>query len=103
MVMGGGHLVERLEALREAPGVRLLRPGQRLEPFGDLLEPLVPGRLREAGVHLGVLVGLSFDRRLQVVRGRADRDACDGVTDLTEEVEVTEGVPRLTLGDGSEQ
>src|SRR5579862_8786084 len=79
-----------LEALREAPGVGLLGPGQGLEPLGDLLESLVAGRLREARVHLGVLVGLALDRRLQVVLGGADLRAGDGVAALLQEVEVAE-------------
>ena len=58
-----------LEALGEAAGVALLGAGQRLEPLGDLLEALVAGGLGEARVHLGVLVGLAGDGRLEVVRG----------------------------------
>src|SRR5687768_504165 len=55
-----------LEALGEATGVRLLGAGQRLEPLGHLVEALFAGRLGEARVHLGVLVGLALDGRLQV-------------------------------------
>ena len=93
----------RLEALREAPGVALLGPGQRLEPLGDLVEALVAGRLGEARVHLGVLVGLAGDGRLEVVLGRADGHVGHRVADLGEEVEVAEGVARLALGDRAEQ
>src|SRR5438045_703144 len=64
-----------LEALREAAGVALLRPRERLEPFGDLLEALVARRLGEARVHLGVLVGLALDGGVEVVGGGTDRDA----------------------------
>src|SRR5207248_4352659 len=75
----------------------------RLEPFRDLLEALVARSTRETRVHLGVLVGLTGHRRLQVVGGRSDRDARDGVADLGEEVEVPEGVSGLAFGDRAEQ
>src|SRR5580700_2437201 len=78
-VMGPPVLGDRLEPLRKATGVRLLGLGQRLEPLGDLLEALVTRCLGEAGVHLGVLVGLALDGRLQVVLGGADRHARHGV------------------------
>src|SRR5689334_14510188 len=94
---------DRVEALREAAGVALLGAGEGLEPLADLLEALVARGLREARVHLGVLVGLARDGGLQVVGRRADRLAGDGVTDLGEEVEVAERVARLTFGDGAEQ
>src|SRR5580700_1851924 len=94
---------ERVEALLESAGVRLLGPGQGLEPLGDLFEALVAGGLGEARVHLGVLVGLALDRRLQVVGGAANRNARDRVPDLAEEVKVAERVAGLTLGDRTEQ
>ena len=87
----------------EAAGVALLGPGQRLEPLGDLVEALVAGGLGEAGVHLGVLVGLAGDGRLEVVVGGADGLAGGGVADLGEEVEVAEGVAGLALGDRAEE
>src|SRR5580658_3756374 len=96
-------LAERLEALREAPGVALLGPSQRLEPFGDLLEALLAGRLGEAGVHLRVLVRLAGDRRAEVVGRGADGHAGDRVPDLLQEVEVPEGVAGLALGDRAEE
>src|SRR5947208_6761258 len=64
-----------LEALREATGVALLRASQRLQPLADLLEPLVAGGAGEPRVHLGVLVGLALDRRLEVGVGGADLHA----------------------------
>src|SRR5687768_7180770 len=94
---------QTLEGLGEPAGVRLLGTGQRLEPLGDLVEALVAGGAGEARVHLGVLVGLALDRRLEVVLGRADGDAGDGVAGLGEEVEVTERVAGLALGDRAEQ
>src|SRR5262245_20165337 len=98
-----GSAADLLEALREPASVALLGASQRLQPLADLLEPLVAGGAGEPGVHLGVLVGLALDRRLEVVGRRAHRDARHRVADLGEEVEVTEGVARLTLGDGTEK
>ena len=74
-----------------------------LEPFRDLLETFVAGGPREAGVHLCVLVGLAGHRRLEVVFAGSDGDARGRVADFGEEVEVTEGVAGLALGDGAEQ
>ena len=56
----------------EATGVALLGASERLEPVGDLVEALFAGGLGEARVHLGVLVGLAGDRRLEVLLGVAD-------------------------------
>ena len=81
----------------------LLGACERLEPLGDLVEALVAGGLGEARVHLGVLVGLALDRRLQVVGGGADGYAGHRVTDLGEEVEVPERVTGLALGDRAEE
>src|ERR1700677_4381628 len=81
----------------------LLDPGQRLEPLGHLVESLVTGGAGESGGHLRVLVGLPFDGRLEVVLGRPDRDAGHRVADLTEEVEVTEGVAGLPFGHRAEE
>ncbi len=96
-------LGEGLEPLGESTGVGLLGPGQRLEPLCDLLQAFVTGGLGEPGVHLGVLVGLALDGRLEVVRSRTDRDPGHRVADLLEEVEVPERVAGLTFGDRAEQ
>src|SRR5262249_12594155 len=85
--------VELLEALGEPAGVALLRSSQRLQPFGHLLEAFLAGGAGKAGVHLGVLVGLALDRRLQVVRRPADLYARHGIADFGEEVEVSGGWP----------
>ena len=91
------------ESVGELAGVALLGAGERLEPVGDLVEALVAGGLGEAGVHLGVLVGLTGDGRLQVVLGVADRLARCGVTDFGEVLEVAVGVAGLAFGDRAEQ
>src|SRR4051794_30611847 len=90
---------ERLEALLELAGVALLRPGERLEPLGDLHVTLVARGLREARVHLRVLVGLAGDRRLEVLGRRTDRLSGGGVTDLRQVLEVSVRVARLTFCD----
>jgi hypothetical protein len=73
------------------------RPAWLFSAFAHFVEAFVACGAREAGVHLGVLVGLAFDRRLQVVGGRADGHARHRVADFGEEVEVTERVTGLTL------
>ncbi len=54
-------------------------------------------------VHLGVLVGLALDRRLEVVPGGSHGDTGHRVADLGEEVEVPERVSGLSFGDGAEE
>ncbi len=81
----------------------LLGPRQRLEPLRDLFEALVARGASETGVHLGVLIGLTGNRRLQVVGGGAHGNSRHGIADFGEEVEVTERVPGLALGDRAEQ
>src|SRR2546428_2853518 len=90
-------LAQGLETLGEAAGVRLLGLGERLEPLRDLREALAARGLGEARVHLGELVGLALDRRLQVLVGRADWRVRHRVADLLQEVEVPEGVAGLGL------
>src|SRR5207344_1251779 len=90
---------DALEPFGEATSVALLGASKGLEPLGDLGEAFVAGRLREAGIHLGVLVGLTGDGRLEVVGGRTDRLAGHRVAGRGQEVEVTERVARLALGD----
>src|SRR3954453_16057967 len=98
-----GRSADGLEALREAAGVALLGTGERLEPLRDLLEALVARRLGEARVHLGVLVRLALDGRVEVVGGGTDCDARHRVPDLGEEVEVAERVTGLALCHRAEQ
>src|SRR5579875_1564701 len=81
----------------------LLGPGKGLEPLGDLFEALFASGLGEPRVHLGVLIGLPFDRRLQVVGCRPDPGTGDGIADLSEEVEMAERVTGLPFGDRTEQ
>src|SRR5262245_56480161 len=95
--------LHRGEALREPARVALLGPRERLEPLRDLVEALLASGLGEPGIHLRVLVGLALDRGLEVLVGRADRDAGDGVADLREELEVAVRVARLALGHVAEQ
>src|SRR5664280_357606 len=96
-------LGDRGQPFGEPAGMALLRPGQCLEPLGDLVEALVTGRPGEPRVHLRVLVRLALDGGLQIVLGRADRGAGDRVAYLAEEVEVAERMSGLPLGDGPEE
>jgi hypothetical protein len=89
--------------LREAAGVALLGAGEGLEPVGDLVEAFVAGGLGEARVHLGVLVGLAGDGRLEVVLGVADRLAGGRVADFGEVLEVAVRVAGLALRRRAEQ
>jgi len=76
---------------------------QSLEPVGDLVEALVAGRLGHTGVHVGVLVGLTGDGRLQIVAGSADGQPRGRVTGSLQVFEMTVGMAGLTLGGGTEK
>src|SRR5439155_21372864 len=89
--------------LVEPSGVGLLRLGQRLEPLGQLGEPLLARGLGHARVHLRVLVGLAGRGGLEVQLGLAHRLAGGGIADFLEEVEMAECVPRLGLGGVAEE
>src|SRR4051812_45011056 len=95
--------VQPVEALLEPAGVRALGAGQGLEPLRDLLEALLAGGLREAGVHRRVLVGLAGDRRLEVLGGIAERLAGRGIADALQVIEVAVRVAGLALGGVAEQ
>src|SRR5690349_25168766 len=95
--------LQRVEALLEAAGVRTLGAREGLEPLRDLLEALFASGLREARVHLRVLVGLAGDRRLEVQLGVAERLAGRGIADALQIVEVTMRVTGLAFGGVTEQ
>src|SRR5690349_3373277 len=61
------------ECLGQAPCVRLLGFGKRLEPFGNVFEALFAGSLCHARVHGLVLFGFTMNGRRKVLIGRADR------------------------------
>src|SRR5664280_364216 len=102
-VAPGGRSGDRGQPFAEATGVALLRPGKRLEPFGDLVESLVACGAGKSGVHLGVLVGLALDGGLQIVLGRAHWYDGDRIADLAQEVEVSECVTGLAFRNRAEQ
>src|SRR5205823_4457222 len=81
----------------------LLGARQGLEPLGDLLEALGAGRLGEAGVHLGVLVGFAGHGRGQVLVGRPDGLVGGRIARLLEEVEVAVCVAGLAIGGVAEE
>src|SRR5690606_18353678 len=93
--------VETVQRLLEAIGVGPLGLGQGLEPVGDLVEALVAGGFRHARVHVGVLVGLAGDGRLEVIGSAADGQARRRVAGLLEVFEVAVRVAGLTLGGGA--
>src|SRR5438552_15144473 len=82
-----------LQSLTEAPGVRLLGLRQRLEPLGQLAKAFAPRGLGHARIHLGVLVRLARDGRLEILLGLPDRFSGRRIAHFLQEVEVTEGVP----------
>src|SRR5438046_2141929 len=67
------NLLDRLDALLEAGGVRFLGASERLEPLGDVFEALAGPGIRESGIRLGGLVGLRGVGVLVVLCGFADR------------------------------
>src|SRR5574339_143165 len=81
-------ITELVQRLLEAVGVAPLGLRQRLEPVGDLAEAFVARLLGHARIHVGVLVRLAGDGRLQVGRGLADRQPRGGVADGLEVLEV---------------
>src|SRR5262245_20135477 len=78
--------------------VRALGLRERLEPVRDLLEALAASGFGHARVHVGVLVRLAGDRRLQVVARLADRQARGRIADGLEVLEVAVRMPGLTFG-----
>ena len=78
------------------------RLGQGLEPVGDLVEALVPRRLRHPRIHVGVLVGLTGDGGFQIVAGGADRQSGRRVADALHVLQVAVGMARLALRRGAE-
>src|SRR5688572_12733344 len=92
-----GGSADVVEQSLEAPGVRLLGLGERLEPIGDLHEALLACRLGEPRVHVGVLVGFPGDRRLEVLHRVADRKVRRGIADRLQIVEVAVSVARLAF------
>src|SRR5450755_1337404 len=92
-----------VEPLLEAACVRFFRARQRLEPLGDLGEPLLARRAREARIHLRVLVRLALDGGLQVRVRVADREARGRVADFLQEIEVAERMAGFGLGGVSEE
>ncbi len=56
--------VQRVERFLESPGVRFFSAGQSFKPLCDVLKSFLASGSCEPGVHLGVLVGFPFNRRL---------------------------------------
>ena len=79
---------QRVERLLEAAGVALFGLRQRLEPVGDLVEAFFARGACHARIHVGVFVRLAGDGGLEVVVGRADRQAGRRIADHLEELEM---------------
>ena len=90
--------LEVVQRLLKAVGVRALSLGQGLEPVRYFVEALFAGALRHARVHVGVLMGLAGDRRLEVQRGGADGEPRRGIAARLQILEVTVRVARLAFG-----
>ena len=71
--------------------------GQSLKPVGDFIEALFPGAFRHTGIHIGVFVGLTGDRRLQVLVGGADGLTGRRIACLFEKFEVAVGMAGLAF------
>src|SRR6267154_572705 len=93
---------ERVERFLEAVGVRALRFGERLEPVGDLGEAFLACGLRHAGIHVGVLVRLSGNGRLQIQARTAERKVRRRIAALLQVFEMTVGMTGFALRSGPE-
>jgi hypothetical protein len=82
--------------------VRSFRLGQRLEPIGNFAKTFVSGALGHAGVHVRVFVCFARDRRLQIQRGRADRQSGGRVAHRLQVLQMTVCMACLTFGSGTE-
>ena len=82
--------------------MRALRLGERLEPVGDLGETFLTRGLRHAGIHVGVFVGLSGNRGLQIQTRAAEREVRRRIAALLQVLEMAVGVAGFTLGGGAE-
>src|SRR5512147_1027878 len=95
-------LAEGVQSLLKPVGVRAFGLGQRFEPVGDFGETLVARGLGHARVHIGILVGLTGNGGLEVVRSYADREAGGRVATLLEILKVSMGVAGFTFSGGAE-
>ncbi len=84
------------------PGMARTAREEGFDEIADWFETLAKAEKSHAGVHIGVLVGLADDRGLEVVGGRADRQARGGIADRFEILEVPVRVAGLALGGRAE-
>src|SRR5690606_30161778 len=99
----GGSGVELVQRLLEAVGVAAFGLGEGFEPVGNLVEALVPGGFRHAGVHVGVLVCLAGDGRVVVVGGGDYGVAGGGISHRLQVCQLAVGVAGLTFGGGADR
>ena len=81
----------------KAPGMALFRLRQGFEAVGDFVHVLFPGGFRHARIHVGIFVGLTGDRRFQIVAGRADRLPGRRITGFLEELQMAMGMTGLAF------
>src|SRR3546814_18819837 len=87
---GSGSNFHRFQSLLELTGVALFRLRQRFEPVSDLVEAFIAGGAGHTGIHVGIFVGFTRNRRLQIGAGVADS--------LEERSEGKEGVSTCRSG-----
>ena len=93
---------DRVERLLDAAGMRPPGFGECVEPVGDLVEALLAGALGHAGIHVGVFVRFTGDRRLQIQRCRADGQTRRRIAARLQELEMAVGMARLAFGSRAE-
>ena len=80
----------------------LFSVGDRLEDHRDLVETFFPRGLGHIGIHVGVFMGFTGNRGLEIVGGRADGLAGGGIAGLFQIFEMTMGMAGLAFGGGTE-
>src|ERR671919_420380 len=90
-------ITETVERFLEAVRMAALRLGERLEPVGDLAEALVARLLRHARIHVGVLVRLAGDRRLEILARAPDRQVGGRIAHRLEVLEMPMRMPGLAF------
>ena len=80
----------------------LFRLRERLEPVCDLVKTFVARGLGHPRIHVGIFVGFTRDRRLQIVGGAADRLAGGRIAALFEKFEMAMRMTGLAFGGGPE-
>jgi hypothetical protein len=78
--------------------MRLLGFRQRLEPVGDFRETFLARRLRHPRIHIGVFVGLTVNRGLEIEQRVADRQIGGRIAYLLQVIEMPMGMAGFAFG-----